>query len=287
MSEYKRGKFSDVSVASTDHINSDLGSHKSRGQASPATISQPDDSSRSPIAEIVASRNNDLHCSPDQEYSDRPDQSASQNLQCNDTIHTNMGSEALLPDGQLQPFTRDIGRSSRNSPEPAHTDQEGHYVGPASGVSFLARALKRLRQAGPSASKAHQPCMFNFADSPVPHYDPYFLILPSQTAAQSLVRRYFDFASPTHRYLHQPTVEKWCDEFYHSVKNPGPLAPGGHEKRAIILGVLAVANQYSSNQDLGSPDVVNRYVDDHHSGQIHANRYSVPYSSQHQNTTSS
>ena len=152
------------------------------------------------------------------------------------------------------------GRSSRNSPEPAHTDQEGHFVGPASGVSFLSRALKKLRRTSHTPSTAQQTSVFNFADAPLPPYDPYFLILPRQADAEALLCRYFNFASPTHRYLHEPTVNEWCKEFYASVKKPGPLASGTHEKRAIVLAVLAVATQYNSDDDTAMEETVPRFV---------------------------
>lgn len=175
--------------------------------------------------------------------------------------NTNLASLGVIPNTAIPeveglPYTQQIGRSSRNSPEPTNTDQEGHYVGPASGVSFLSRALKKLHTSSQSSPK--QTSIFNFADAPVPQYDPYFLMLPTRADCDALIRRYFDFASPTHRYLHQPTVERWCEEFYNTVQSPKPLGPGAHERRAVILAVLAVAQQYHQAENTESHTVVNR-----------------------------
>ncbi|KAE8378035.1 fungal-specific transcription factor domain-containing protein [Aspergillus bertholletiae] len=99
---------------------------------------------------------------------------------------------------------------SRDSPEPHQTDMEGHFVGPSSGVSFLLRIQKRLHES--IAFPLNTP-IFSFGDAPLPKLDPSFLLLPSKNEAKELVQRYFDFAFPTHRFLHQQQVECWLDEF--------------------------------------------------------------------------
>jgi hypothetical protein len=113
---------------------------------------------------------------------------------------------------------------SRTSPEPAEADLEGHYVGPSSGLSFLARVQKRFQQ---SLALPKGITVFNFGDSPLPYDDVSSLtgetapVLPELTFAMllnrentaALVRRYFDFAVPVDRFLHRPTVEQWFDEF--------------------------------------------------------------------------
>lgn len=195
-----------------------------------------------------------------------PDNQVPSNLTRAGIISETAISEALGPGvitskSQDQPDVEHAGRSSRNSPEAPNTDQEGHYVGPASGVSFLSRALKKLHRTTYPTPTA-QPSIFNFADAPVPKFDPYFLIIPTKEEADALIRRYFEFASPTHRYLHQPTVERWCQEFYDGIRNPGSFAPGAHEIRAIILAVFAVAKRFSQqtvSHDATAPDNMNRY----------------------------
>ncbi|KAB8224364.1 fungal-specific transcription factor domain-containing protein [Aspergillus novoparasiticus] len=130
---------------------------------------------------------------------------------------------------------------SRDSPEPHQTDMEGHYVGPSSGVSFLLRIQKRLHES--IAFPLNTP-IFSFGDAPLPKSDPSFLLLPSKNEAKELVNRYFDFAFPTHRFLHQQQVEFWLEEFYNRLRVPHSLGPGDREIRALLLMVFAQASQY-------------------------------------------
>ncbi|KAL5363135.1 fungal-specific transcription factor domain-containing protein [Aspergillus floccosus] len=128
-----------------------------------------------------------------------------------------------------------------SSPDAAQEDLEGHYVGPSSGVSFLLRVQKRLHEDivfSPSIP------IFNFGDSPLPHYDSSFLVLPAKDEARALVARYFDFAFPTHRFLHRPQVEEWLEEFYQGLYKSKSPGKGLGEKCAVILMVLAQAKQY-------------------------------------------
>jgi hypothetical protein len=130
--------------------------------------------------------------------------------------------------------------SSRNSPEPHQTDLQGHYVGPSSGVAFLLRAQKRLHEVvtlSPNSS------IFTFGDSPIPEYDPSFFVLPSRDDATKLFARYFDFAFPTHRFLHQQTVETWLQHFYENVGNPN-IRAGVRERNAVVLMIMAQAIEY-------------------------------------------
>lgn len=130
--------------------------------------------------------------------------------------------------------------SSRTSPEPSQTDLQGHYVGPASGVSFLLRVQKRVHQtlAFPQTSS-----IFTFGDAPLPEFDPSFFVLPPRDEAKPLVERYFDFAVPTHRFLHRPTIESWFEEFYDSMgtMNNKDDAPA---KIALLFMVFAQAREY-------------------------------------------
>ncbi|KAE8359476.1 fungal-specific transcription factor domain-containing protein [Aspergillus caelatus] len=130
---------------------------------------------------------------------------------------------------------------SRDSPEPHQTDMEGHYVGPSSGVSFLLRIQKRLHES--IAFPLNTP-IFSFGDAPLPKSDPSFLLLPSKNEAKELCNRYFDFAFPTHRFLHQQQVECWLDEFYNRLQEPHSPGPGEREIRALLLMVFAQASQY-------------------------------------------
>ncbi|KAF2478204.1 uncharacterized protein BDR25DRAFT_330733 [Lindgomyces ingoldianus] len=145
---------------------------------------------------------------------------------------------------------------SRSSPEPAQTDQQGHYVGPASGVSFLLRIQRRLHQ---NSSLSHESSIFTFGDAPLPEFDPTFFVLPPKADAQRLVERYFDFASPTHRFLHRPSIEKMLQEFYETMgdmrnKEDAPA------KTALLLIIFAQAQAYMPpGSKTGSTDTSARY----------------------------
>lgn len=129
---------------------------------------------------------------------------------------------------------------SRNSPEPTQTDQQGHYIGPASGVSFLIRIQKALHQNSAISSNSS---IFTFGDAPLPEFDPTFFVLPPKADAQRLVERYFDFAAPTHRFLHRPTIENLLNEFYETQGDMRSKEDAAG-KTALLLIVFAQAQAY-------------------------------------------
>lgn len=119
---------------------------------------------------------------------------------------------------------------SRASPEPAQTDLQGHYVGPASGISFLLRVQKRL----------HHTSSFTFGDPPMPEFDPTFCVMIAKEETQMLLRRYFDFTVPVDRFLHRPTVEAWLQDFHETMgaMSPSENAPS---QRAVLWMMFALA----------------------------------------------
>ncbi|KAH8890643.1 hypothetical protein GQ53DRAFT_867005 [Thozetella sp. PMI_491] len=135
------------------------------------------------------------------------------------------------------PHSRTTVPSSRTSPEPSQTDRQGHYVGPASGVSFLLRVQKRLHQ---TLTFSQNASIFTFGDAPLPEIDPSFFVMPPRDEAQRLVDRYFDFAVPTHRFLHRPTINAWLDEFFNTLGTMGGRddAPA---RTALLFMVFAQA----------------------------------------------
>ncbi|KAF2000508.1 hypothetical protein P154DRAFT_434860 [Amniculicola lignicola CBS 123094] len=144
--------------------------------------------------------------------------------------------------------------ASRSSPEPTLCDRQGHFVGPSSGVSFLLRIQKTLHQ---NTAVSHDTSIFTFGDAPLPEYDPTFFVMPPKADAQRLVERYFDWAAPTHRFLHRPTIEKMLDEFYETqgeMRNKEDSAA----KTALLLIVFAQAQAYMPPGSTG-PDNSARY----------------------------
>ena len=153
-----------------------------------------------------------------------------------------------------RPASANAEASSQNSPEPSQTDLQGHYIGPASGVSFLLRIQKRLHQAI-SFSQANS--IFTFGDAPLnlPESDPSFCMMLPRPDAQRLIDRYFDFAMPTYRFLHRPTLQMWFDEFYDTLGVMRDLhhAPA---RVALLFMVFAHARVYMPENDRpGPPDL--------------------------------
>ncbi|KAF4125355.1 Fungal trans, partial [Geosmithia morbida] len=148
--------------------------------------------------------------------------------------------------------------SSRASPEPSSIDPQGHYVGPASGTAFLIRVQKRLHQVISFSSAS---TIFTFGDAPLqlPEFDPSFCMMLPRDDAQRLIDRYFDFAMPTYRFLHRPTLQEWFVEFYDTlgVMRDAHSAPA---KIALLFMVFAHARVYMPEVDrLGPEDMSTRY----------------------------
>lgn len=95
--------------------------------------------------------------------------------------------------------------------------------------------------------------VFNFGDRPLPAgHDASFVILPPKPVAESMMRRYFDFAATTHRFLHRPSVEAWLEELYES--NGAMLyskEAGARSRTALLFMVFAHSNNYCSRSDGG------------------------------------
>ena len=162
--------------------------------------------------------------------------------------------EDTIPPLQGQESLPVIEEYSRYSPEPQQLEMEGQYIGPASGVSFLLRIQKRLRQA---ISVSQASSIFTFGDAPlqVPESDPSFCMMLPRVDAQRLVDRYFDFAMPTYRFLHKPTIQSYFDEFYDTlgIMNDTQNAPA---KVALLFMVFAQARVYMPDNDRpGPPDL--------------------------------
>lgn len=148
--------------------------------------------------------------------------------------------------------------STRPSPEPSQTDRQGHYVGPASSISFLFRVQRRVHQMLQSPPTTS---IFTFGDAPLPTLDVSLFFVPPKEDIKHLVDRYFDFAVPTHRYLHRPTVEAWLDEFY-ATSGSMIRADEAPAKLAVLFMVFAQASLYMPEASSGArttSDVSVRY----------------------------
>lgn len=134
------------------------------------------------------------------------------------------------------------------------TDLEGHYVGPSSGVSFLLRIQKRLDQ---FVSFPQGSSIFTFGDVPLPYLDslqnvaPYFdptlYMMLSRSETTRLVQRYFDFAVPVDRFLHQQTIEMWLEELYET-KGKMHNREDASIRKAVLFMVFALAQAHMSQR---------------------------------------
>lgn len=125
-------------------------------------------------------------------------------------------------------------QSSRASPEPGESDNQGHFIGAASGFNFLLRLQKQLHRAGHAVAP---PSLLALGDAALPEFDAQSLTLPSEPDASALVNTYFTLATPTIRFFHRGTVESWLRELYQT----GVLEPC---KKAALLIIMANATRY-------------------------------------------
>lgn len=140
----------------------------------------------------------------------------------------------------------------QTSPQEPQEDLQGHYIGPASGVSFLLRVQKRLHQAISFSTSNN---IFTFGDAPLqpPDFDPSFCMVLPRDDAQRLFDRYFDFAMPTYRFLHRPTLQEWFVEFYDTL---GTMRDGNSSacaKIALLFMIFAHARVYMPENDRPGP----------------------------------
>lgn len=132
--------------------------------------------------------------------------------------------------------------ASRNSPEPSQMDSQGQYVGSSSGIAFLARVQRKLHDIDYLNDSSS---ILTFGDPALPDYSSFCFIMPPKAEAKRLLDFYFSYVMPTYRFLHQPTVEQWFDEFYESFDVLEPKE-GARERNAIIILLLAQAKKYPS-----------------------------------------
>lgn len=165
-------------------------------------------------------------------------------------LPTNNGAGPKVPAGPTESFlvSREVAVSSRSSLEADGTRFEEDYIGPTSGIAFLHRAQKRFHQdyAASISRRAENQSLkkesvYSFGDGCMPDYSTALYSLPDKALAKSLLDRYFDFAMPTYRFLHRPTIEAWLQNMYD--EEPGARAVS-NAKKAIVNLILATAKLY-------------------------------------------
>lgn len=133
--------------------------------------------------------------------------------------------------------------SASLSPEPFENDRQGHFVGPASGLSFLLRLQRRLRR---SINQRSETSIFTLGDAPLPAFDEFSFSLPEKSEAKKLVARYFELSSATYRFLHRATVDEWLEQIYGFGQISGEASKS---KYAALLAILAQATRYVPSKE--------------------------------------
>lgn len=77
------------------------------------------------------------------------------------------------------------------------------------------------------------------------------MMLPREDA-QKLLDRYFDFAMPTYRFLHRPTLQAWFTEFYDTLGIMDDLH-NSPARVALLFMVFAQARAYMPDNDKPGP----------------------------------
>ncbi|KEQ60463.1 uncharacterized protein M437DRAFT_15474, partial [Aureobasidium melanogenum CBS 110374] len=144
---------------------------------------------------------------------------------------------------------------SLDAPEAAGTINE-QYLGPSSAQSFLNQALRSSDQAQnlltrPLSSAETDTSTLSFGDATIDRPDITQFVWPDHTVASQLLDRYFEFASPTYRYMHEPTVHRWLDRIYDKADVP-------ISAQACILLIFASAAVFTINSDGDTIDASHR-----------------------------
>lgn len=158
---------------------------------------------------------------------------------------------------------RASGDASRSgSPGAGEPSLDGQYMGPSSPYAFLRRAWKRLGPGSVDAEgldliyrqhrSSEQRPVLSYGDRE-PLSDPSDVSIPDAGRMQSWINRYFAFASPTYRFLHEPTLCRWHKEWSERFKAGEEPPQSSNRRDAAVFLVAAVA--LSSSTDGSDEDI--------------------------------
>ncbi|KAF2144797.1 uncharacterized protein K452DRAFT_245934 [Aplosporella prunicola CBS 121167] len=141
---------------------------------------------------------------------------------------------------------------------------DGHYLGPDSGIAWLRRAWRKLGQAhhemgveetSAEAGNRSSGSIFTYGDKETPVDHDAGFTFPSPERADYLVGRYFEYAAPTYRFLHRPTLVSWLA----AMQDPTTASSVSPARQAVVLLVFATATIYELNKhDHAKPDAAIR-----------------------------
>ncbi|KAL4804260.1 fungal-specific transcription factor domain-containing protein [Aspergillus unguis] len=174
--------------------------------------------------------------------------------------NTQLRHDSQTPTPTPQRITR--GTESVSNASYELPDQRGspdvvdQYWGPTSAHSFLGRAVRGI-PATPAnvtadlqnSEHARKASIFQYGDRIAPEVQLADFQWPDRAEAEILTRRYFEFACPTYRTLHQPTIEDIVSELYEKNGRQGSVPPESAATYAILLMVFSTATMYRSDVD--------------------------------------
>ncbi|KIX95559.1 uncharacterized protein Z520_08679 [Fonsecaea multimorphosa CBS 102226] len=126
------------------------------------------------------------------------------------------GERATATTAIAQPSNRVAVMSREHTPHISRgpslepTFAEGHHISATAGVSFLYHSWNRGDAVEGEAALPSAPltCHGDIPPIQVRQDQP----LPKREEADALLERYFRFSTPTYRFLHRPTLEKWTSQ---------------------------------------------------------------------------
>ena len=139
--------------------------------------------------------------------------------------------------------------SQPNLFEPPQMFAEDQHVGPTAGISFLYHPWNKGGELPSSRSSQVNPCavscsvpLVSYGDFPQSVSEQPQNRLPTDLTQEQIfiaLERYFRFATPTYRYMHRPTLEKWALLY---IKDDPKL---GNAQRACVLLACAQSLLYT------------------------------------------
>ncbi|KAF9884350.1 hypothetical protein FE257_001863 [Aspergillus nanangensis] len=167
-------------------------------------------------------------------------------------------AEHAVIESALSPPEASIDQRQPSSPSSNDVAVADQYWGPTSAHSFLGRAVLDLPPAPKNVthSRSSATSIFLHGDRVTLEVRLDDFKWPDRATADGLTRRYFEFASPTYRSLHQPTVEAIVHRLYQNdvhredkgsalVFQPGEMMAS----RAIVLLVFGTATMFQAGPE--------------------------------------
>ncbi|KAL4770387.1 fungal-specific transcription factor domain-containing protein [Aspergillus nidulans var. acristatus] len=132
------------------------------------------------------------------------------------------------------------------------------FWGPTSAHSFLGWAVRDLpatpsdaaQASGRDLDRTSKTSIFHFGDRVAPEVQLGDFEWPDRAEAEALARRYFDFACPTYRTLHQPTIERAIRELYREdtqFDDGRSVREQSSASHAVLLMVFSTATMFRSD----------------------------------------